>query len=238
MAQPLVILGTGGSAYDVLDIVDAINRAVPAWHVAGFLDDMKLVGSTHLGLPVLGRIADARTLPAGHRFVNVIGSDVSFRNRPQIIAQAGLDADRFATLVHPLASVSSHATVGRGVYVACGASIGGGVKIGDWASISPGVIVGHDTAIGKFALLAPGAVISGFCDVGSASYIGARAALRQRVRVGEKALVGMGSVVLHDVEPGTTVVGSPARLLHGNPAAIASRGRLADPVLATGEISR
>src|SRR5438128_759449 len=41
MGGELIILGTGGSAYDVLDIVDAINRcaAAPVWRVAGFLDD-------------------------------------------------------------------------------------------------------------------------------------------------------------------------------------------------------
>jgi len=48
MSQALVILGTGGSAYDVLDIVEAINANRPTWRVAGFLDDARPKGSVPL----------------------------------------------------------------------------------------------------------------------------------------------------------------------------------------------
>ena len=49
MTQPLIILGTGGSAYDVLDVVEAINAVSPAWDVVGFLDDARSPGERHLG---------------------------------------------------------------------------------------------------------------------------------------------------------------------------------------------
>jgi acetyltransferase-like isoleucine patch superfamily enzyme len=62
-------------------------------------------------------------------------------------------------------------------------------------------------------VVAPGAVVSGGVHLGRSSYIGARAAVRQNVRVGERALVGMGAVVLRDVDDGDTVVGNPARPL-------------------------
>lgn len=214
MTRPLVILGTGGSAYDVLDIIEAINLAAPTWHVAGFLDDTRPLGSRHLDLPILGRLTDANRLPADHQFINVIGSDASFRNRPAILAAGNLGLDRFATLVHPLASVSARTQIGNGVYVAFGASVGGGVRIGNNVSLSPGVIIGHDCIIEDFALLAPGAIVSGFCRIGRAAYVGAGASIRQHVSIGDHALVGMGAVVLHDVDEKDVVVGNPARSLH------------------------
>src|SRR5687767_13530415 len=116
MARPLIILGTGGNAYDVLDIVEAINAAGRAWDVKGFLDDARPVGSEFLGLPVLGRLADAGRF-ATESFVNAIGSDASFGRRREIVASSGLPQDRFATLVHPRASVSSRARLAPGVYV-------------------------------------------------------------------------------------------------------------------------
>lgn len=230
MAQPLIILGTGGSAYDVLDIVEAINRVAPdTWHVAGFLDDARAAGSRHVDRPVLGRLSDAPDFAANYRFINVIGSDTSYRRRPQIIAGTRLPDDRFATLIHPLASVSSRATLGRGVYAGPFVSVGGAVTIGNHVSLSPGVVVGHDTTIDHFATLAPGAVISGLCQIGRSAYVGARAAIRQRTRVGEEALIGLGAVVLHDVETGTTVVGNPARLLDRRPTtAPSARARLTE----------
>ena len=213
MVQRLIILGTGGSAYDVLDIVEAINRVAPRWDVVGFLDDARPAGSRHLDLPVLGRLADAPGLGDEHLFINAIGSDTSFRRRPEIIAGTGLPVERFATLVHPAASISSRATLGRGVYICPGVCISGAVTIANHVSLSPGVIVGHDSVVEDYATLAPAAVVSGFCRIGRCAYIGAASALRQRVRVGEQALVGIGAVVLNDVPHGTTVVGNPAREL-------------------------
>jgi len=43
--------------------------------------------------------------------------------------------------------------------------------------------------------------------------IGANATLLPGVVIGERALVGAGSVVVHDVAPGTVVAGNPARVI-------------------------
>ena len=210
MIQPLIIFGTGGSMHDVLDIVEAMNALSPAWEVAGFLDDARNPGERHLGLEVLGPVAAAARFERC-QFVNVVGSDRSYRQRPQLIAKTGLPADRFATLVHPRAGVSSRALLGFGVVVNFGASVAGNVTVSDQVWIGPGCVIGHDSVIEPFALLAPAAVVSGFCQVGEASYVGAGAMIRQKVRIGAAALVGMGAVVVKDVPPRAVVVGNPGR---------------------------
>jgi len=213
MARPLIILGTGGNAYDVLDIVDAINAAAPSqqqWEVTGFLDDARAAGTEFLGRPILGRLTEAGRF-ARESFVNAIGSDASYAKRESIIASTGLPEDRFATLVHPDAAVSSRSRLGRGTYVNHGASIAGNVTLGAHVAVGPGCIVGHDSTVGAYSMLAPGAIVSGFVRVGRAAYVGAGAMLRQRLAVGDGALVGMGAVVLRDVAQNSVVVGNPAR---------------------------
>jgi sugar O-acyltransferase (sialic acid O-acetyltransferase NeuD family) len=210
VTQPLIILGTGGSAYDVLDVVEAINARSRTWEVVGFLDDAREPGDRHLGLEVLGPLSAAGRFD-GCYCVNAIGSDRSYRSRPQLVGKTGLLPDRFATLVHPHAGVSSRARLGFGVLVNYGASIAGNVTLGDQVSVGPGCVVGHDSVIEPFAMLAPAAVVSGYCQIGEASYIGAAAVIRQRVRIGPAALVGMGAVVVKDVPQGSVVVGVPAR---------------------------
>jgi sugar O-acyltransferase (sialic acid O-acetyltransferase NeuD family) len=210
MTQSLIILGTGGNALDILDVIEAINTRAPAWIVAGFLDDVRPAGGEHLGLAILGRLCDAGRLP-GHSFANAIGSDRSYQDRPRILASTGLTADRFATLVHPCSSVPPRSRLGLGTCVNFGACVGGGVVTGDHVTIGPGCIVGHDTVIEDYAVIAPGAVVSGGVRLGRNCYVGARSVIRQRLRVGERALVGMGAVVVRDVDAGETVVGNPAR---------------------------
>jgi sugar O-acyltransferase (sialic acid O-acetyltransferase NeuD family) len=216
MSRPLVILGTGGSACDVLDVVEAINAAAPTWDVAGFLDDARPPGARHLGLAILGPLREAERYP-GHAFVNAIGSDKSFRRLPEILASTGLGAAQFATLVHPAASVSARARLGRGVTVNYGVSVGGGSRIGDNVTLCPGCIVGHDATIEDYSVVAPGAVISGFVHVRWGCYIGTRAVIRQHLRIGEGSLIGMGAVVVREVAARAVVVGNPARPLRTPP---------------------
>jgi sugar O-acyltransferase (sialic acid O-acetyltransferase NeuD family) len=215
-ARPLVILGTGGNALDVLDVAAALGTA---WRVVGFLDDALPPGSEQDGFPVLGRLDEAARLagPGGTLaealFLNAIGSERNHAARPSIVARTGLPAKRFATLVHPAAGVSSRASLGRGCCIGFGACVGGRTRIGDHAWVGPGCVIGHDSVLEPFALMAPRATISGFVRLGTGSYVGSGATVRQRVTVGANALVGLGAVVLHDVAPGTVVVGNPAREL-------------------------
>ena len=68
MTRPLVILGTGGSAYDLLDIVEAINAIQPTWEPIGFLDDARPAGHPPPGVggsrDAPRRSDDSRNVPS------------------------------------------------------------------------------------------------------------------------------------------------------------------------------
>lgn len=217
----LVIIGTGGNALDLIDMVEALNAQHERWEVAGFLDDGVDRAARPLGLPVLGRLEDAIHLAAtggelaDAAFVNAIGSERNHAGRAEILARTGLAAERFATLVHPGASVSARAALGQGCCVGFGASVGGQARVADQVWIGPGCVIGHDSVLEYAAVMAPCATISGFVRLGSCCYVGSAAAVRQNVSIGEQALVGLGAVVIRNVAPRTVVVGNPAReLIH------------------------
>src|SRR4051812_22143179 len=115
--QGLIILGTGGNAVDIVDLVHDLNATSPSrqYDCVGFLDDNPAVWGTALhGVPVLGPLAKAAELTE-YRFINGIGSPGNFWRKDSIRRAWGLTPDRFVTLVHPTAVISRSATLGAGV---------------------------------------------------------------------------------------------------------------------------
>jgi sugar O-acyltransferase (sialic acid O-acetyltransferase NeuD family) len=206
----LIILGVNGNCIDIAEAVELLARRGEPWSVAGFLDDdASRHGRLVAGYPVLGGLARAVSFPDA-RFVNGIGSATSYRRKPELIAQAGLPEEAWATVIHPTAFVSPRARVGPGSVVLANCSVCAGASVGRHVMILPNSVVSHDAVVEDYATIATGVCISGFCRVGAGSYLGTNCSIRERLQVGEGALVGMGAVVTRDVPAAAVVVGNPA----------------------------
>ena len=206
--KPVIIMGTGGNCVDVLDTLREIGNPC-----LGFLDDDPARQGTEVcGVPVLGGLVRAAEYPDAS-FVFGIGSPKNFWKREEILRRTGLAPDRFATVVHPSASVSRLARLGPGTVVFQNVTVTSNVTIGEHVLILPNTVISHDDVVGDYTCIAGGVCISGGVTVGRACYIGTNASIIGNVTIGDGSLVGMGSVVLADVPANTAVVGSPARFL-------------------------
>lgn len=81
------------------------------------------------------------------------------------------------------------------------------------AKVDNQVHIAHNADIGEGAFVIAQSLVAGSCTVGARSWISPSSALMNGVSVGDDAVVGLGAIVLRSVEPQTTVVGNPARLL-------------------------
>ena len=110
-----------------------------------------------------------------------------------------------APLVHPSARLEAFVTVDGGVRSP--------TTIGAYAWLMKHVHIGHDAVIGAECELAPGTLIGGHAVLGY--YV--KCVIGVKVlpfrRIGDNAVIGAGAVVTHDVPPGETWVGNPARQL-------------------------
>ena len=202
--RQILILGAGGFAREVADMLRAIDDV----DVVGFVErDDSRRGEVLNGVPVIGRLGNLDDLAGLYALPGA--GDVIPRGR-QIAEMEAAGLLPF-TLVHPKSDVSPFATLGDGAVVCQFTTVTSNSEVGSYSVINYGATVGHDVRIGHNCVVGPGARVSGWVTLGDGCYLGAGAVVLPRVTVGAGAIVGAGAVVTRDVQPGTTVIGVPAR---------------------------
>lgn len=115
------------------------------------------------------------------------------------------------TFAHPTAYIEPNAFIGVGSQIMAGAYVGAEAVLGMQCIINTKASVDHEDQIADGVELSPGATLCGSVKIETNGWICAGAVVLPRLRIGADAVVGAGSVVTKDVQPGTTVVGVPAK---------------------------
>ena len=209
--QPLLLVGAGGLARETLAAIRSLDS--PQWSPLGFLDDNPARhGAVLDGLPVLGPI-DA---VADHPDAAVVLCTASTRDqssRRRLAGRLDLPPQRYATVVHPAASLAPGTAVGPGSVLLAGVVVTAPQRVGAHVVAMPHVVLTHDDEVGDYATLAARVAVSGMVTIGEGCYLGAGAMVREGLMVGPWSMVGMGAVVLSDVPAYEVWVGNPARRL-------------------------
>ena len=208
MAHPFLILGAGGHARVVADLLLGQNQ-----QIAGFLDpNASLWGTAWRGIPVLGgdeKLAHyhART----HDLINGVGSIGCSELHRTVFERYWKAGYKFPYLVHIRATMAIDVELGEGSQIMAGAIVQTGTVIGQNVIINTGACVDHDCCIGDHAHISPGVTLSGGVRVGMSAHIGTGATVIQGIKIGRNSLIAAGAVVIRDVPDGVTVTGVPAK---------------------------
>lgn len=197
----LLIFGAGGHGRVVADAALAAGQWLRV--LASDRDPARCSGELLAGVPLLP--AYAATAAAGAIHV-AIGNGANRANEV-----ATLPAGLLASVVHPLASVSRHASVGPGCFVAAQAVVGPKATLGVSVIVNHGAVVDHDVAVGDFSHVAPLAALGGGARLGRRVLVGSGACVLPGVRVGDDVVIGAGAVVAVDLAEAGTYAGVPAR---------------------------
>ena len=208
--EQLVVFGKGGFGREVMWLIDESNKGAPKYDILGFVDDtVAAQGAVVNGHPVIGTIDFLINYPSAISVVVAVGNSL---NRKGIVER--LQANRhisFPTVIAVDAIHSNLVQFGEGCIICSSSIITVNVTLGDFVVVNLACTIGHDARISDFVSLAPTVNVSGGVDIGTCTEIGTGSQIIPGKHIGEHTIVGAGSVVVKDIPPRCTAVGTPAR---------------------------
>jgi sugar O-acyltransferase (sialic acid O-acetyltransferase NeuD family) len=199
---PIIILGASGHAKVVIGALRATGGDIKA----ALDDDEQKWGAKIQGVTIEGPLRNFNKY--GFPGVIAIGHNITRRS----IAVQFMDHG-WSTVIHPIAWIDPSVRIGKGTVVFAGAIIQPDSFIGNHVILNTSSSIDHDCSIGDFVHIAPGVRLAGGVIIEEGAFLGIGSIVLPGARIGSWATVGAGSVVIHDVPPGRTVAGIPAKPL-------------------------
>jgi len=205
MKPKLIIFPYNGNGMEAFDAI------ADQYDFIGFADDTKTKQGKHEHFEVFPREIIHQYKEA--KVLAVIGSVQNYLQRKTIIDQLGLEEKRFATLIHPKATVSKLSSIGFNTLIMAGVNVTSNGIIGNHVCVLPNTVLHHDITVGDYTLIGSNVTVAGGVQIGAHCYIGSASSMISNISIGEKTLVGIGANVLKNIPAGSKAVGNPARLI-------------------------
>lgn len=197
MMEKIIIIGCGGHAKSVVDIIERTGQ----YEIAGFVDRERNPEFEYRGYRILAADGELDMLyRCGIRYAAVgIGYMGVGDLRKRIYASLKKAGLKLPVLMDPSASVARDVQIGEGTVIGKMAVLNAGARVGKMSIINTGAVVEHECNVKDFTHIAVRAVLCGDVTIGENTFIGAGATVIQGCHIGADVLVGAGSLVLNDI---------------------------------------
>lgn len=203
----IIIVGAGGCGREVANWVEDINSIEGTWNILGFLDDdEKALDGTPSKYKIIGKIENHSPSKTAYYAMGIANPEV----KKFVGTMLRENGARFASIIHPSTRIYSEYKHGCGLVTYPNSKIPTGCRIGDFVTIQS-TIIGHDAQIEDYVTISSSCGITGGVVLREGCFIGDHACIAVGLEIGAYAYVGIGSVVIRNVNERTKVFGNPAR---------------------------
>ena len=207
-----LVIGAAGHAQEVAWSLQEQARAAGLAAEFRFFDDGLPSGVLASGLgKVVGRVDRVGEHAGGDEVELVLGVGLP-RTKRRLVAHLAHLGMRWATVVHPSATLGPNVALGEGSYVGAGAVLTVSVRVGRFATINTHCQVAHDAVLGDFATLHPDVHVAGGTSIGDGCELGTGAIVIPGIAIGDWAVLGAACTAVRSLPGGHTYIGVPARV--------------------------
>lgn len=158
--------------------------------VLGFYDDAHAAISERIrGYPILGDVEMLKSMLSiepVHLIVAITDNVARLKVANSLRSLGG----QFYTAVHPLAHLSSVATLGGGCVLAAGAVVHPDSTVGSHCYLGPGSVVDRDAEVGAGSWISAGAVVGAGASIGARVVLGPNSSVERKASVEADVDVG------------------------------------------------
>ena len=218
MNEKVIIIGGEGNGSVIADAVtDARLHGSTDARICGYLNDRMNKGDLIAGLPVLGLLSDVQLfLEQDYKFIYTIYRIDGQRERIVLFRSLKIPAESLFTFVHHKAYVAPSVKIGHGVIIMPQVSISAESVIGDCCLLMVNSSVGHSSVLASHCHLAAQSCCSSHVQLEEGVHIGLNATVREHLVMKKYSSLGMGSVLLNNIDEGEIWTGNPAHFLRNS----------------------
>jgi len=184
--KKIIIIGSGGHANSVLDVVLSLKK----FKFSGFVDKNKRKPN------VIGSDRDLNKIFKKIKYAVIgVGQIQSSDIRKKLFSKLKKIGYKLPTIISSTSYVSRSASIGEGTVVMHGAIINSNAKVGKNNIINSKALLEHDVLIGDHCHVSTNSTINGYTEVGDNTFIGSNATLVNNIKIAKSKFIKAGSLI-------------------------------------------
>ena len=190
MKKKIVIIGTGGHAKSLANVINDIKK----FQIIGYVGKNK---KENPGSKLKVICTEKNLISLRKKKINIaiigVGQIHSSKIRRNIFKKLKKYKFKTPVIISKSANVSKNTKIGLGTCIFSNAFINTDVKIGVNCIINTGAIIEHDVEIGNNCHISTGVIINGGVKIGSDVFIGSGSIISNNISIPKNSFIKMGS---------------------------------------------